>query len=335
MGHWKEKLEYERQKKQDEQFHAILSTIIKILGAILTFFFVKLLAPVAQKHPAATLVTLLSLGIGTFVYFNYFAPEVVIKEEIESFEKFAYEFSKNEDYCRRHINKIVAAEGYEKESYAGNTLSSKKIMSSIIIESPQNYSGDGVNNELCVGRFTKISENKYVYQLLKVSDNTLVKLFEFTLDKKDWYLTKIQRGGNPVDETPVTDNSVNVQVNSDSKETNFIIVEGFNIYIPEGFVSHPRMSNIYVLFDKSGADSVYFSYEILSNPKGPYDLNPEACNADYTGNENDLYVSKEGGDEMSSIWREYKKDNKWCLLEMSYDKDKNLNAIYDILAKSN
>ena len=75
--------------------------------------------------------------------------------------------------------------------------------------------------------------------------------------------------------------------------------------------------------------------EILSIPKGPWDLNPNACNADYTGSANELYVSKNGEDEMSSIWREYKKNDKWCLLEVSYSDDECLSDVYDFLAKSN
>ena len=47
---------------------------------------------------------------------------------------------------------------------------------------PQNYTGDDVENELCYGKFSKVSNNKYVYQLKKVSDESLVKLFEFTYD---------------------------------------------------------------------------------------------------------------------------------------------------------
>ena len=95
------------------------------------------------------------------------------------------------------------------------------------------------------------------------------------------------------------------------------------------------MVNTYVLFDNIGGDSMYFSYEILSIPKGPLDLNPNACNADYTGSANELYVSKNGEDEMSSIWREYKKNDKWCLLEVSYSDDECLSDVYDFLAKSN
>lgn len=218
--------------------------------------------------------------------------------------------------------------------YKNIELSAKKIMSSIIDSMPQNYTGDDVENELCYGKFSKVSNNKYVYQLKKVSDESLVKLFEFTYENKEWYLTKIQRGGESIDIITVND-STNISVNPNVNETNFISIEGFNIYVPKNFVLHNRMVNTYVLFDNIGGDSMYFSYEILSIPKGPLDLNPNACNADYTSSANELYVSKNGEDEMSSIWREYKKNDKWCLLEVSYSDDECLSDVYDFLAKSN
>ena len=209
-------------------------------------------------------------------------------------------------------------------------------MASIIGNEPQNYTGDDVENELCYGKFSNVSDDKYVYQLLKMSDNSLIKLYEFTLEKTEWYLTKIQKGGNAIETISEKDSETNVPTKSNSSETDYIYAEGFNIYIPKDFVAHRNMTNTYVLPDISGGDSMYFSYEILSNPKGPYDLNPDACEADYSGSADELYVSREGGNEMSSIWREYKKGNKWCLLSVSYgvDNDNSRSSIYRFLAKS-
>lgn len=334
MGsYWKEKEEYERRKRDDENNRAIIGFVLSIIGTILTFILSNLLAPLVSKYPKASLFVILSVCVGCYFYFAN-NKDSFAESKIEKFEDFANKFSQDENYCKQHISQIVVAEGYKKGSYKAIELSAKKIMSSIIDSMPQNYSGDDVENELCYGKFSKLSDNKYVYQLKKASDESLVKLFEFTCEKKEWYLTKIQRGGEGID--IITDNSsTNISVNSNINETNFISIEGFNIYIPNNFVVHNKMVNTYVLFDNIGGDSIYFSYKILSIPKDPLDLNPNACKADYTGNENELYVVKNGENEMSSIWREYHKNNKWCLLEFSYSDDDCLNDIYDFLAKSN
>lgn len=332
MGsYWKEKEEYERRKRDDETNRAIIGFILSVIGIILTFIFSNILAPLISKYPKASFVVILAVCIGCYFYFAN--KDTFRESQIEKFEDFASNFSQDENYCKQHIGQIVVAEGYKKGSYKNIELSAKKIMSSIIDSMPQNYTGDDVENELCYGKFSKVSNNKYVYQLKKVSDESLVKLFEFTYENKEWYLTKIQRGGESIDIITVND-STNISVNPNVNETNFISIEGFNIYVPKNFVLHNRM-NTYVLFDNIGGDSMYFSYEILSIPKGPWDLNPNACNADYTGSANELYVSKNGEDEMSSIWREYKKNDKWCLLEVSYSDDECLSDVYDFLAKSN
>jgi hypothetical protein len=333
MGsYWKEKEEYERRKRDDETNRAIIGFILSVIGIILTFIFSNILAPLISKYPKASFVVILAVCIGCYFYFAN--KDTFRESQIEKFEDFASNFSQDENYCKQHIGQIVVAEGYKKGSYKNIELSAKKIMSSIIDSMPQNYTGDDVENELCYGKFSKVSNNKYVYQLKKVSDESLVKLFEFTYENKEWYLTKIQRGGESIDIITVND-STNISVNPNVNETNFISIEGFNIYVPKNFVLHNRMVNTYVLFDNIGGDSMYFSYEILSIPKGPWDLNPNACNADYTGSANELYVSKNGEDEMSSIWREYKKNDKWCLLEVSYSDDECLSDVYDFLAKSN
>ncbi len=333
MGsYWEEKSKYEKEKKDREQADKLFNIVLAIIGAVLTFIFVKILAPIASKHPVATFIVVVSLGIGAYVYFSYFAPDTSADiEKIESFDAFASRFSQDEDFCKQRINKTVVAEGYDKVSYKATELSAKKIMTSIIGGDFQYYTGDGIKNELCHGQFIKISNDKYVYQLKK-SDNSLVKLYEFTFKKHGWYLTKIQKGGKIVEISSEEDAVTKTSVSSNNSKTNFIKVDNFNIFIPNGFIPCNKMENTYVI----GDDSIYYSYEILSNPKGPWDLNPNACEADYSGSTDELYVSRDGGSyEMSAIWREYKKGNKWCLLSVFYYEGENIRELYNILAKSN
>ena len=327
MGsYWEDKAKYEREKREDETNRAILGILIAVVGAILTFIFSKLLAPIVSKYPLASFLLIVAIGVGCYFYFT----------QVDDFEDFASKFSQNESYCRQHIGQVVSAEGYKKYSYEGSTLSAKTIMASIIGNTPKNYTGDGVENELCYGQFLKISDEIYVYQLKKVSDSSLIKQYEFSLDKKKWYLTKIQRGDGTTLKSSEQTSASTIPASSSNKKTNLICVEGFNIYIPKGFIEGTKMRNTYVLLDNNGDISMYFSYEILSQPKGPWDLNPDACEADYTSNDTELYVSKNGNDnEYSSIWREYKKNGKWCLLTVDYDNDDYYSRIYDFLSKSN
>lgn len=327
MGsYWEDKAKYEREKKQDETNRAIAGVILAVVGAIIVFVFSKILAPIVSKHPFASFILMVAIGLGCYFYFT----------RVDDFDDFSSKFSQNESYCRQHISQVVAAEGYKKNSYEGKTLSAKTIMASIISNEPQIYTGDGVENELCYGQFLKISDDVYVYQLKKVSDNYIVKQYDFTLDKKKWYLAKISRGEGITKKSSEQSSTSTIPASSNNKKNNFICVEGFNIYIPSGFIEGNKMRNTYVLLDNNGDITMYFSYEILSQPKGPWDLNPDACEADYSGNDTELYVSKNGNDnEYSSIWREYKKKGKWCLLTVDYDNDDYYSRIYDFLSKSN
>lgn len=336
MGsYWKDKEEYERKKRDEETSQAILMFILAVVGGILTFIFSKILAPIVSKHPIASLVVFLAIGIGCYFYFvNNKESSRGIK--VETFEDFANKFSQDENYCKQRISEHVEAEGYKKKSYNATELSAKKIMASIIGNKPQNYTGDDVENELCYGKFSNVSDDKYVYQLINMSDNSLIKLYEFTLKKTEWYLTKIQKGGNAIETISDNDSATNNPTSSNGSETDYIHVEGFNIYIPKNFVAHRRMINTYVLHGIGGDDSMYFSYEVLSDPKGPWDLNPDACEADYVGSADELHVSRKGeGNEYSSIWREYKKNDKWCLLSVDYADDDKYREIWEFLNKSN
>ena len=336
MGsYWKDKENYERKKREEETNQAILKFILVVVGGILTFILSKLLAPIVSKYPVASVVVFLAIGIGCYFYFAN-DKESSKETKVENFEAFANKFSQDENFCKQRLSKIVEAEGYKKKSYKATELSAKKIMASIISNEPQNYTGDDVENELCHGKFSNVSEDKYAYQLIKMSDNSLIKLYEFTLEKTEWYLTKIQKGGNAIETISDNDSATNIPNSSNDSETDYIHVEGFNIYIPKDFVEHPKMINTYVLPDISGGDSMYFSYEVLSDPKGPWDLNPDACEADYVGSENELHVSRKGEEnEYSSIWREYKKNGKWCVLSVDYVDDDKSSDIWEFLDKSN
>lgn len=167
--------EYERRKrKRDDETllgvlidftFAVIGIILTFIRIILTFIFSYILAPLISKYPKTSFVVILAVCIGCYFYFAN--KDTFRESQIEKFEDFASNFSQDENYCKQHIGQIVVAEGYKKGSYKNIELSAKKIMSSIIDSMPQNYTGDDVENELCYGKFSKVSNNKYVYQLKK------------------------------------------------------------------------------------------------------------------------------------------------------------------------
>ena len=140
----------------------LIDFTLSVIGIILTFIFSYILAPLISKYPKASFVVILAVCIGCYFYFAN--KDTFRESQIEKFEDFASNFSQDENYCKQHIGQIVVAEGYKKGSYKNIELSAKKIMSSIIDSMPQNYTGDDVENELCYGKFSKVSNNKYVYQ---------------------------------------------------------------------------------------------------------------------------------------------------------------------------
>ena len=88
---------YEREKKQDETNRAIAGVILAVVGAIIVFVFSKILAPIVSKHPFASFILMVAIGLGCYFYFT----------RVDDFDDFSSKFSQNESYCRQHISQVV------------------------------------------------------------------------------------------------------------------------------------------------------------------------------------------------------------------------------------